>query len=1657
MGFSLKGLLKGVAADLNWWDDGKSHGNMRGKSRPAPASTARPRIRNQFGDVNQGPLEVGPVKKPMFMTNSIAPVQAPPPLQVGVAKQQPLQIGNVKIQPSLNSRTAAPVNKYPNVPLDVQQKLNNPKFGGLTDQQKQDLMAKPVGFNPLTAIPSSAAGAINKVLIEPAVNTVKLPYEASRVLTANVTGNEQARENAITALNDKALNSYIAPLAQTAVLAGNTWAANDILNDPNTSDELKQIQLQHVNEGLAPIGFNLNDTQKQTNLKGASLFAQDIATPIITKGAGQAFKTAKSSVTNSGIRQGVTSQLVRPTLAPSQTINNVTTKLVDVANLVKPRPLNEIGAVGKNVNQSAPIKILNKPQKLVHYTDTKPAISTNPDRFIPDSISLSKPGINAVFGKNKFDMELPKGAKVMTVSKEEFNKLYKGGNSGQGMTPIEVGKILHQRAKKAGADVIHVKNPNGAGDEWAVINPKTVGLKSPKPRAIHKEDQATMNDFVQYTKGKYKPKSKDAHELEIEASRIAEHYGLPMPKTTKELGKAFEKELATRGFNKPRPIVGAAQQSTLSKTENYYHGTRNTKLPTSDEFISVTPNKNQAKAFAEVRVLGKDTSKPVNVLPVNLPKGKTKNIDMLFGKERDNALRAAKKEGYDYVSYLEDGIKSNNKVKTVVVLNPSKLSNSNEAGFIAPGQIASDVKSFGNKIKSKLKPLNEEGFAKVPGKALKQEAPIVGPNLSRSSKASQKLTKTQEQNQLTSSSKSQVSQDKTSTTIIPPKGKTKSSINTENLNLTKKQKTNISKESQQVVDTLSNKDVEQLAKSAGLNKATYSNEQTKKIIAEQLTVRQDAVRLQNEAEAARKAGNLELAADKLRQSYEMATISTDQGRNVARQLQARRIMANELNTPQQRVFKILDTAGVNPDVYIPKLAQIDFNDTNAVIKAYREMVPASAEQWLDKIRYTNMLSSPLTHIVNVTSNAQGVVGITPIRKAFEGGVDAVHHAATGAPRTRFAGEAGHYYKGVAKTFPEAAARFKAVMSGKTMSRNPDYAAFMNAPLARGGTKGIADQIYSFVPKLLEASDQFATTLVKGGEMKALKYRASKGVSMTAEQIDNTAEDAASYVVFRQDLEKAGQGHLLDMIDFIPKTIGKGRTSKNPYIRNITKFTFPFVNTPTNLFKQGIEYSPVGVLTLHGSADKTAQVAKMAMGTSAIGLIAGTLGAKGDLTFGEPSNADERNAFRAEGKQPYAFKIPGTDKWFGYSKLHPAIAFNFALVAAAKDMKDKRSLDESGLQQFLGTGANVLGFFRDQSYMKNVGDITSIFQSKDGTGLDNLFANQATNTLNQLSPFKSMVSWIGRQVDPTQRKVDYSKSAPEQIYQGIIKDIPNLNKVVPARINPYTGEPIKNDNPILNSWSPVRVTNDKGYGNTTSLNVNQREQLRDLPASEKEAFRRGIVEDKAAKNRVAKEKDAIKKSESGDTKTLSDGKVYSKVDGEYKTFDSKEDAKIASEKKKFEKSKDSYKVVGNTVFTKNSEGKVSQTTKVAYDYKVNTEKLQSYKANGDVENWVNTANAQLDSINKQLKDKNIDPLDKIRLENDAASLQKSVNKYVGYGGFTKPKTGRKGGKGKGKGRSGSGFDYAKGLSNINKVASSNQNAVRNIVKKNRIKHRQTRKA
>lgn len=501
------------------------------------------------------------------------------------------------------------------------------------------------------------------------------------------------------------------------------------------------------------------------------------------------------------------------------------------------------------------------------------------------------------------------------------------------------------------------------------------------------------------------------------------------------------------------------------------------------------------------------------------------------------------------------------------------------------------------------------------------------------------------------------------------------------------------------------------------------------------------------------------------------------------------------------VLEQLAKKGHDIDELTKMAEQFDLNNPSDLAKFYRSFEKATAEDWLDKLRYNSMLSSPLTHSRNVSSSALGATLVSPVQKLTEGGVDAIRAGLTGRGRERYAGEAVEYVKGLIKSGSEAKKAFTDSYKGNTIDTGgADVDQLFNLPLAQGGFKGMMDSVLSFTTKLMEATDQAGLAFVEGGERRALNYRAGKGVNPG--NIDEAARKAADYRLFRQDLGNKEQGNVLRALDFIPQQVSKARNTDNPVVRTMAKLTFPFVKTPTNVAKQLIEYSPLGVTTLWRNEDKTAQIAKAIMGTTAVATVAGTLAANDALTFGLPTNPTDREKFLAEGKQPYSFKIG--DKWVSYQYLHPAISFNMAAVSSVNEALKNKDIDENTATAIMEGLAGASRFFVDQSYFKNaqdfLGNLTADgFQSPASTAA--IYANNVTS---QFIPFRAAATWIKNMVDPVQRKVDSSAGVLEQFRQNFAKQLPGLSNTVKDTYTDALGNPLENTDVLINSISPARI-------------------------------------------------------------------------------------------------------------------------------------------------------------------------------------------------------------------------------------------------------------
>lgn len=112
-----------------------------------------------------------------------------------------------------------------------------------------------------------------------------------------------------------------------------------------------------------------------------------------------------------------------------------------------------------------------------HYSDSE-ILSFEPqtksDRLIPNSVSFGKQG--SWFGSHKYSVKLnPRKQMVVTLGEPKKGELSFWDFGKETDTPLNRGKIIYDRAKGDGCDLIIVKEVPSIGTEYAVLDPSIIG------------------------------------------------------------------------------------------------------------------------------------------------------------------------------------------------------------------------------------------------------------------------------------------------------------------------------------------------------------------------------------------------------------------------------------------------------------------------------------------------------------------------------------------------------------------------------------------------------------------------------------------------------------------------------------------------------------------------------------------------------------------------------------------------------------------------------------------------------------------------------------------------------------------------------------------------------------------------------------------------------------------------------------------------------------------------------------------------------------------------------------------------------------------------------------------------------------------------------
>lgn len=166
----------------------------------------------------------------------------------------------------------------------------------------------------------------------------------------------------------------------------------------------------------------------------------------------------------------------------------------------------------------------------------------------------------------------------------------------------------------------------------------------------------------------------------------------------------------------------------------------------------------------------------------------------------------------------------------------------------------------------------------------------------------------------------------------------------------------------------------------------------------------------------------------------------------------------------------------------------------------------------------------------------------------------------------------------------------------------------------------------------------------------------------------------------------------------------------------------------------------------------------------------------------------------------------------------------------------------------------------------------------------------------------------------------------------------------------------------------------------------------------------------AKGDAKAELSALKNSagEGYSLQQLSGGKYAYNLNGDVKTSGTLKEAQKAIVKDSFAKSDTKSKVLGDTYWYKDKEGNVHSEPKIRHDYDVAVSQFdleldRAYRAN-DTNKWLDTAQKKVDALEqkKALYDPETEQDEITKITNQQEDIKYKAEKYLGYGGFTKPK-------------------------------------------------------
>ncbi|KKN20425.1 hypothetical protein LCGC14_0935620, partial [marine sediment metagenome] len=478
------------------------------------------------------------------------------------------------------------------------------------------------------------------------------------------------------------------------------------------------------------------------------------------------------------------------------------------------------------------------------------------------------------------------------------------------------------------------------------------------------------------------------------------------------------------------------------------------------------------------------------------------------------------------------------------------------------------------------------------------------------------------------------------------------------------------------------------------------------------------------------------------------------------------------------------------DVPVPEELIAELNKVGLFMKKVSKpgLSDMAYEAWVNFL-----LSGPKTHIVNTVSNTLVRLS-TPVERGLAGGIDFLRAKITGASQERFMGEVAADIYGMTAGLKQGMRHALQAWKTEVPTRGVSKLEFARQKSIPGRT----GRIIRAPGRALIAADEFFKAVNETAGKHVLAYReaARQGLTGTAkakriaELLENPPpgllEKAAGdmlYRVFQQPFGPSGR-HMA------------GLRANTPGLRYI----IPFLRTPINIAKYGLERTPLNFLRLTAKAFKreaplrggalAEELAKPVIGTL-IGAGVVLWASEGYITGGGPKDPSRKRVLRETGWQPYSIKIG--DTYYSYARFEPVGALFGMAADFYNTFDDLDELEQSELisQIVLSITRN----FTSKTYLRGLTDAINAISEPERYGRYWLEGLAGT-------AIPTVVADVARAIDPYFRR-------PETPLEAVKARIPGLSKSVPARRGVF-GKPIERPGGTATKLlSPVYVSPEKG--------------------------------------------------------------------------------------------------------------------------------------------------------------------------------------------------------------------------------------------------------